>query len=67
MNALVGQKAKASCSLLWLIRTKGTNDGCRKDGSDFASTGAGGHTFRRRKYAIFHEGLSGIELLPIVA
>lgn len=39
MNALVGQKAKASCSLLWLIRTKGTNDGCRKDGSDFASTG----------------------------
>lgn len=67
MNALVGQKAKANCSLLWLIRTKGTNDDCRKDGSDFASTGAGGHTFRRRKFAIFHEGLSGIETMPIVA
>ena len=66
MNALVGQKAKANCSLLWLIRNDGANDGCRKDGGNFASTGAGRHTFRRRKFAIFHEGLSGIELPTIV-
>ena len=32
MNALVGQKAKANCSLLWLTRNEGANDGCRKDG-----------------------------------
>lgn len=43
MNALVGQEAKANFSLFWLIRSKGADDGSRKDGGDFASTGAGAH------------------------
>ncbi len=40
MNALVGQEAKANCSLFWLIRDEGADDGGRKDGGDFASTAA---------------------------
>lgn len=43
MNALLGQEAKANCSLFRLIRDKGADDGSRKDGGDFASTGAGAH------------------------
>ncbi len=43
MNALVGQEAKANFSLFWLIRSKGADDGSRKDGGDFANTGAGAH------------------------
>ena len=43
MNALVGQEAKANCSLFWLIRDEGADDGGRKDGGDFTSAGAGRH------------------------
>ena len=43
MNALVGQEAKANFSLFWLIRNDGADDGGRKNGGDFASTGVGGH------------------------
>ena len=43
MNALVGQEAKANCSLFRPVRDKGADDGRRKDGDDFASTGAGSH------------------------
>ena len=43
MNALVGQEAKANCSLFRLVRDKGADDGGREDGGDFTSTGAGGH------------------------
>lgn len=67
MNALLGQEAKANRALDWRRCDKGTDNGSGEDGGDFASTGAGGHTFRRRKFAIFHEGLSGIETTAIVA
>jgi hypothetical protein len=43
MNALVGQEAKANFSLFWRLCDSGADDGGRKDGSDFTSTGAGGH------------------------
>ena len=43
MNALVGQEAKANFSLFWLVSNKRAHDGCRKDGGDFTSAGAGGH------------------------
>ena len=43
MNALVGQEAKANFSLFWRFYDYGADDGGRKDGSDFTSTGAGGH------------------------
>ena len=54
MNALLGQEAKANRALDWRRCDKGTDNGSGEDGGDFASTGAGGHTFRRRKFAIFH-------------
>lgn len=56
MNALVGQEAKANFSLFWLIRSKGADDGSRKDGGDFASTGAGAHLCRRCKFEVSHDG-----------
>lgn len=43
MNALVGQKAKANFSLFWLVSNKCADDGGRKDGGNFISTGAGAH------------------------
>ena len=43
MNALVGQEAKSNFSLYWLGGGECADDGGRKDGSDFTSSGAGGH------------------------
>ena len=43
MNALVGQEAKSNFSLFRLIADECADDGCREDGGDFTSTGAGGH------------------------
>ena len=62
MNALVGQEAKANFSLFWFIRSKGADDGSRKDGGDFASTGAGAHLWGRCEFEVLHDG-SG-ELQP---
>ena len=56
MNALVGQKAKANRSLFWLIRDEGADDGSRKDGGDFASTGAGSHLRGRCEFEVLHDG-----------
>ena len=67
MNALVGQEAKANFSLFWLIRSKGADDGSRKDGGDFASTGAGAHPRRRCEFEVLHKAFSRIETMPIVA
>lgn len=43
MNALVGQEAKSNFSLFLIVAGERADDGRRKDGGDFASTGAGGH------------------------
>lgn len=56
MNALVGQEAKANFSLFWLVRDERADDGGRKDGGDFASTGAGAHLRRRCKFEVLHDG-----------
>jgi hypothetical protein len=60
MNALVGQEAKAfRCrigSLFWLIRDEGPDDGGRKDGGDFASTGAGADLRGRCEFEVLHDG-----------
>ncbi len=56
MNALVGQEAKANFSLFWLVRDERADDGGRKDGGDFASTGAGGHLRGRCKFEVLHDG-----------
>ena len=56
MNALVGQEAKANFSLFRLIRSKGADDGSRKDGGDFASTGAGAHLRGRCEFEVLHDG-----------
>ena len=56
MNALVGQEAKANFSLFGLIRSKGADDGSRKDGGDFASTGAGAHLRGRCEFDVLHDG-----------
>lgn len=56
MNALVGQEAKANCSLFWLVSDKRADDGRCKDGGDFASTGAGGHLRGRCKFEVLHDG-----------
>ena len=56
MNALVGQEAKANFSLFWLIRSKGADDGSRKDGGDFTSTGAGAHLRGRCEFEVLHDG-----------
>ena len=62
MNALVGQEAKANFSLFWLVCDDGADDGGRKDGSDFASTGAGSHLRGGCEFDVLHDG-SG-ELQP---
>ena len=56
MNALVGQKAMANLSLFWLSRDEGADDGSRKDGGDFASTGAGAHLWGRCEFEVLHDG-----------
>lgn len=56
MNALVGQEAKANCSLFWLDCDEGADNGGRKDGSDFASAGAGGHLRGRSEFDVLHDG-----------
>ena len=56
MNALVGQEAKANCSLVLLVCDEGADDGSRKDGGDFTSTGAGGHLRGRCKFEVLHDG-----------
>ena len=71
MNALVGQEAKASpCrigSLFWLIRSKGADDGSRKDGGDFASTGAGAHLWGRCEFEVLHDGSEELQPSGIVS
>ena len=56
MNALVGQEDKSFCSLFWIVCDEGADDGGRKDGGDFASTGAGAHLPRRCKFEVLHDG-----------
>jgi hypothetical protein len=56
MNALIGQEAKANRALFQPGRPEGTDDGGRKDGGDFASTGAGAHLCRRCKFEVSHDG-----------
>ncbi len=56
MNALVGQEAKLNVSLSGRRRDKGADDSGRKDGGDFASTGAGTHLCRRCKFEVLHDG-----------
>jgi len=56
MNALVGQEAKANFSLFWLVRDERADDGGRKDGGDFSSTGAGAHLRGRCEFGVLHDG-----------
>lgn len=67
MNALVGQEAKANFSLFWLIRSKGADDGSRKDGGDFASTGAGAHLRGRCEFEVLHDGSGELQPSEIVS
>lgn len=67
MNALVGQEAKANFSLFELIRSKGADDGSRKDGGDFASTGAGAHLRGRCEFEILHDGSEELQPSGIVS
>ena len=67
MNALVGQEAKANCSLFWLIRDEGADDGGRKDGGDFASTGAGAHLRARCEFEVLHDGSEELQPSEIVS
>ena len=67
MNALVGQEAKANFSLFWLIRSKGADDGSRKDGGDFASTGAGAHLRGRCEFDVLHDGSEELHPSEIVS
>jgi len=67
MNALVGQEAKANFSLFWLIRSKGADDGSRKDGGDFASTGAGAHLRGRCEFDVLHDGSEELQPSEIVS
>jgi hypothetical protein len=62
MNALVGQEAKPNFALAWLVGDLGADDGRRKDRSDFACAGAGGHLRGRGEFEVLHDG-SG-ELQP---
>jgi len=64
MNALVGLEAKANFSLFGLIRSKGADDGSRKDGGDFASTGAGAHLRGRGEFDVLHDGYMDASRLP---
>lgn len=67
MNALVGQEAKANFSLFGLIRSKGADDGSRKDGGDFASTGAGAHLRGRCEFEVLHDGSEELQPSEIVS
>jgi hypothetical protein len=67
MNALVGQEAKANFSLFWLIRDEGADDGGRKDGGDFTSTGAGGHLRGRCEFEVLHDGSEELQPSQIVS
>mgnify|MGYP000936521569 FL=1 len=67
MNALVGQEAKANFSLFGLIRSKGADDGSRKDGGDFASTGAGAHLRGRCEFDVLHDGSEELQPSEIVS
>ena len=67
MNALVGQEAKANFSLFWFIRSKGADDGSRKDGGDFASTGAGAHLRGRCEFEVLHDGSEELQPSEIVS
>ncbi len=67
MNALVGQEAKANFSLFGLIRSKGADDGSRKDGGDFASTGAGAHLRGRCEFEVLHDGSEELQPSGIVS
>jgi len=67
MNALVGQEAKANFSLFGLIRSKGADDGGRKDGGDFASTGAGAHLWGRCEFEVLHDGSEELQPSGIVS
>ena len=67
MNALVGQEAKANFSLFGLIRSKGADDGSRKDGGDFASTGAGAHLWGRCEFEVLHDGSEELQPSGIVS
>lgn len=67
MNALVGQEAKANFSLFWLICSKGADDGSRKDGGDFSSTGAGAHLRGRCEFEVLHDGSEELQPSGIVS
>ena len=67
MNALVGQEAKANFSLFRLIRSKGADDCSRKDGGDFASTGAGTHLRGRCEFEVLHDGSEELQPSGIVS
>lgn len=67
MNALVGQEAKANFSLFLFIRSKGADDGSRKDGGDFASTGAGAHLWGRCEFEVLHDGSEELQPSGIVS
>jgi hypothetical protein len=56
MNALVGQEAKSNFSLFLIVASECADDGCRKDGGDFASAGAGAHLRGRRQFEVLHDG-----------
>ena len=55
MNALVGQEAKSNFSVL-ASPASGADDGRRKDGGDFTSTGAGGHLRGRCEFEVLRDG-----------
>ena len=67
MNALVGQEAKANFSGFLLICDEGADDGSRKDGGDFASTGAGAHLRGRCEFDVLHDGSEELQPSEIVS
>ena len=67
MNALVGQEAKANFSLFGGLRNLGADDGGRKDGGDFASTGAGAHLRGRCEFEVLHDGSEELQPSEIVS
>jgi len=67
LQGLLGQEAKANCSLFWLIRDEGADDGGRKDGGDFASTGAGAHLRGRCEFEVLHDGSEELQPSGIVS
>ena len=67
MNALVGQEAKANFSLFWRFCDYGADDGCRKDGGDFTSAGAGAHLRGRCEFEVLHDGSEELQPSGIVS